>query len=293
MTANYTFLNYLVLVLGFLLLDDAFLRQFVPSRWKQQFLVESKPEPSAAQQTPGFDAQSILQPSAPQETAGSTAEVSKARSSREYVRRQFASLKLSLTAVVLTWSFYASAAQMIWMIVPGFPLPSTPVAALAPFRIADRYGLFAVMTRGRYEIEFQGSADGQTWTAYPFRHKPQDPAKAPGIYAPYQPRFDWNLWFASLGGWRANPMVPRIEERLLEGNADVLALFAANPFAGTAPRQVRAVLWQYWFTTSEEKRRQGLWWRRELLGLYAPTLERKPDGKINVVEWPSALPTRQ
>jgi len=34
------------------------------------------------------------------------------------------------------------------------------------------------MTRGRYEIEFQGSDDGQTWLIYPFRFKPQDPAKA-------------------------------------------------------------------------------------------------------------------
>ena len=35
------------------------------------------------------------------------------------------------------------------------------VPAGKPFRIANRYGLFAVMTRGRYEIEFQGSNDGQ------------------------------------------------------------------------------------------------------------------------------------
>ena len=35
-TANYTFLNYLVLVLAFLLLDDGFLRRFVPERWRRQ-----------------------------------------------------------------------------------------------------------------------------------------------------------------------------------------------------------------------------------------------------------------
>lgn len=69
-------------------------------------------------------------------------------------------------------------------------------------RIANQYGLFAVMTRGRYEIEFQGSNDGQNWLAYPFRYKPQALDRPPGIYAPYQPRFDWNLWFASLGDWR-------------------------------------------------------------------------------------------
>ena len=55
-----------------------------------------------------------------------------------------------------------------------------PVVALEPFRIAESYGLFAVMTRGRYEIEFQGSNDGSNWTAYPFRYKPQDPRKAAG-----------------------------------------------------------------------------------------------------------------
>jgi hypothetical protein len=138
---------------------------------------------------------------------------------------------------------------MIWR---GFPLQTTPVVALEPFRIADRYGLFAVMTRGRYEIEFQGSADGQNWVPYPFRFKPQDPSKAPGIYAPYQPRFDWNLWFASLGDWRSDPIVTRTEERLLTGEKDVLPLFAGNPFPHEPPRQVRAVLWQYWFTTLAE-----------------------------------------
>jgi lipase maturation factor 1 len=173
------------------------------------------------------------------------------------------------------------------------PLPMSPVVALEPLRIADRYGLFAVMTRGRYEIEFQGSNDGQNWLTYPFRFKPQDPRKAPGIYAPYQPRFEWNLWFASLGVWRSNVFVPRTEGRLLEGSKDVLALFAANPFPQSPPRQVRAVIWQYWFSTSQEKREQGIWWTRKWLGLYAPTLQRESDGRIVAVEWPSDLEPRE
>jgi hypothetical protein len=149
------------------------------------------------------------------------------------------------------------------------------------------------MTRGRYEIEFQGSADGQTWLIYPFRFKPQDPARAPGIYAPFQPRFDWNLWFASLGPWRADPIVVRTEQHLLSGDQDVLLLFAGNPFPNAPPYRIRAVLWQYWFTTMAEKRSQGLWWRRQQLGLYAPTLERQPDGRIGVLQWPAASPPRQ
>jgi hypothetical protein len=267
LTANYTFLNYLVLVLGFLLLDDRFLAPFLPRRWKDSFLTRSTTTPPA--------------------------EVPRQNDWRDFLQPSLRALKLTLTAVMLTWLFYASTVLLIWMIKPGIPFPTSPVAALEPFRIADRYGLFAVMTRGRYEIEFQGSADGQTWLIYPFRFKPQDPAKAPGIYAPYQPRFDWNLWFASLGPWRADPIVVRTEEHLLSGDLDVLLLFAGNPFPNAPPHQVRAVLWQYWFTTLAEKRSQRLWWRRQQLGLYAPTLEREPDGKIAVLQWPPASAPQQ
>src|SRR5262249_34465523 len=34
LTANYTFLNYLVLSFGFLLLDDDFIRRFLPQKWR-------------------------------------------------------------------------------------------------------------------------------------------------------------------------------------------------------------------------------------------------------------------
>jgi hypothetical protein len=191
---------------------------------------------------------------------------------------------------MLSWMFYSTSVLLLWMFFPHLPVPTQPVAALEPFRIANRYGLFAVMTRARYEIEFQGSDDGKTWLPYPFRYKPQDPAKPPGIYAPYQPRFDWNLWFASLDNWRDNPWVVHAEELLLINDPEVLSLFASNPFAGKAPTQMRAVLWQYWFTNLSIKRQQGLWWRRQQLGLYAPELQRQADGSIGVVAMPGTPP---
>jgi hypothetical protein len=197
--------------------------------------------------------------------------------------------KLSLTCTILAWISYATTAQLIWMF-SALQLPTSPVVALEPFRIANRYGLFGIMTRGRYEIEFQGSDDGINWVPYSFRYKPQDPSKAPGIYAPYQPRFDWNLWFASLGSWQDYPIVPRTEVRLLSDDKDVLCLFKSNPFPHEPPREVRVVFWQYWFTTMSERRSTGFWWRRRFLGLYAPTLEREADGKIRVVETPTVAP---
>jgi lipase maturation factor 1 len=160
--------------------------------------------------------------------------------------------------------------------LPGWvPRPLlAPALALEPFRIANRFGLFAVMTRARYEIELQGSPDGgKSWVAYPFRYKPQDVRRAPGIYAPYQPRFEWNLWFASLASWESYPWVVAAEARLLDAEPSVLRLFAADPFHGRRPAAVRAVLWQYWFTDRSTRAATGAWWRRRYLGLYAPQID--------------------
>jgi hypothetical protein len=191
---------------------------------------------------------------------------------------------MSVAFICLGWVFYATTALLIWKFAPSVPLPSKPVTALDPFRIANRYGLFEVMTHARYEIEFQGSQNGIEWTPYPFRYKPQDMNRAPGIYAPYQPRFEWNLWFASLGNWREYRFVLYTQEQLLLNQPDVLQLFASNPFAATPPRQVRAVIYRYWFTDMKTKREQGLWWQRELLGNYSPVLERESDGKIVLMD---------
>jgi hypothetical protein len=279
-TANYAFLNYLVLVLGFLLLDDRSLRWLLPRRFRAQLdeAAPSEPVPETEQ------ALSVV-PSSDEPPR----IVRPVRGPRAHLD----ALRLAIAAVLLTWIAYVTTAELIRMPWPDAPLPTTPVVVLEPFRIANQYGLFAVMTRGRYEIEFQGSNDGNAWTPYPFRFKPQALNEAPGIYAPYQPRFDWNLWFASLTDFRQAEIVPLTEERLLENDPAVLSLFAGNPFPHSPPKYVRAVLWQYWFTTLAEKRATGDWWRRKLLGLYAPVLTKEPNGKFGVLQWPEALPPHE
>jgi hypothetical protein len=234
-TANYAFLNYLVLVLGLLLLDDA---AVAPAVRRLGFVT---PAASATPMVPAW--------------------------------RAWASVAL------FAWLFYAS----LEMIVPATPSVLTaPMRALAPFRVANTYGLFATMTEARYEIEFQGTRDGRTWVAYPFRYKPQDPRERPGFFAPYQPRFDWNLWFASLGPWRASPWVVLAQARLMERSPAVLALFRADPFRGAAPTAVRTVLWQYWFTDAATKRATGRWWDRKLLGTFSGALVRDSTGGLDL-----------
>lgn len=263
LTANYAFLNYIVLALGFLLLDDRFIEWALPERVRNLVRWDRK------QFTFGAAAQNAI----------------------ERWRKALWPARMAVSAICLGLVFYVATAQLIWMLIPDFPLPQQPVQWLEPFRIANQYGLFAVMTHERYEIEFQGSNDGKTWTPYPFRYKPQDIDKAPGIYAPYQPRFEWNLWFASLGNWQQYKFVVWTEERLLQNSPDVLQLFAGNPFPSAPPKEVRSVIYQYWFTNLKEKRATGNWWRRELLGNYAPELIMQPNGRPAVLETPLANPT--
>jgi hypothetical protein len=251
LTANYAFLNYLVLSLGVLLLDDGHWC------WLAVKLHPPRIARRSIAQIQAKSAEQTLKPHVP------------VRAVREVV-----------AAVSLVLVFFVTSTEMLAM-VARLPAPlMEPAAALEPFRIANQYGLFAVMTRGEYEVEFQGSDDGLHWTPYPFRYKPQMLNTAPGIYAPYQPRLDWNLWFASLGDWRQNSFVLNIEVRLLNNDQPVLHLFADNPFAKQAPRYVRALLWQYWFTTEAQKHATGSWWLRRSLGIYAPVLERMPGGSV-------------
>ena len=230
-TANYAFLNYLVLTLGVLLLDDQALARI------------GFPLPKAGDDEPA----------------------------RRPVWRR-------VETAVLCVTLYATVMAFLLPFAGGSAVLGAPVRLLAPFRIANAYGLFAVMTPARYEIEFQGSRDGRTWIAYPFRYKPQNPARAPGIYAPYQPRFEWNLWFASLGPWRQSEWVVAAQQRLLEGSPSVLRLFRRDPFHGRPPAMVRTVVRQYWFTDWETQRRTGMWWRRRDLGPFTGVLRRDANG---------------
>jgi hypothetical protein len=170
----------------------------------------------------------------------------------------------------LGWSGFVAYALVTTLGFSG--VWKAPQRLLSPFRIGENYGLFAVMTRARYELEFQGTLDGKTWVAYPFRYKPQDPYRAPGIYAPLQPRFEWDLWFASLDDVSDWPWIVTAQERLLEREPTVLRLFARDPFDGKPPAAVRVIKWQYWFTTPAERRATGAWWRRKEIGEYTPTL---------------------
>jgi len=142
--------------------------------------------------------------------------------------------------------------------------------ALSPLNLTNTYGLFAVMTTVRREIVVEGSDDGSSWKEYEFKYKPGDIHKRPRWIAPLQPRLDWQMWFAALGNYRNNPWFVNFVFRLLEGSTDVVSLLERNPFAGSPPRYVRAVSYEYTFTDWSTRRRTGDWWNRGAKRNYLP-----------------------
>lgn len=160
-----------------------------------------------------------------------------------------------------------------------FPAPGERLLAWQePLHLVNNYGLFAVMTTTRPEIMVEGSDDGRTWKAYGWRYQPQDVARAPRWVAPFQPRLDWQLWFAALGGPDTAPWFRAFLLRLLQGSPDVLGLVETNPFPHAPPRYVRAVLYDYQFTDAATHRRNGAWWQRRPTGLYFPPASLRASG---------------
>ncbi|MFL5350036.1 MAG: lipase maturation factor family protein [Hyalangium sp.] len=161
-----------------------------------------------------------------------------------------------------------------------------PATWVRPFRSVNPYGLFSVMTVRRPEISIEGSDDGEHWREYVFRYKVSRPDRPPRQVAPHQPRLDWQMWFAALGSppsWFLSLLV-----RLMEGAAEVLALFEENPFPERPPRYVRAILYDYRMTDLETRRRTGEWWAREPLGLYVPPVALGPGARAHrgpLLEW--------
>lgn len=144
---------------------------------------------------------------------------------------------------------------------------------LQSFHLNNRYGLFAVMTKKRPEIIIEGSNDLEVWSEYKFKWKAGELNQPPLFVAPHQPRLDWQMWFAALGNFNSNPWFINFLGKIFIGSEDVLKLLAYNPFPNSPPRYIRAWVYDYRFSSFDEKGKTGSWWRRTLEKPYSPTIQ--------------------
>ena len=250
LTGNYTFFNWLTLALCLLLLDDFVLHAILPAR----FTLKHAERKTRLPWQLGFN-------------LGLAVII----------------VPVSLLQIVMIpgelWASIAATGERyvlfraVESVVTGVAQRISEIdEKLAPFRTINGYGLFAVMTTSRHEIVVQGSNDGVHWLDYEFKYKPGELNRRPAFVAPFQPRLDWQMWFAALCDYQQNPWFGNFCVRLLQGSPDVLALLQKNPFPGKPPVYIRAEVYDYHFTTFAERRATGTWWKREYLGQYLPVV---------------------
>jgi hypothetical protein len=183
------------------------------------------------------------------------------------------STRLRATAGALLLALYAgiSAAEAVARFTDwdAFARAVGPVTGLAQrYRLINTYHLFGHITRERIEPELQ-TFDGAAFQAHDLKYKPGDLARAPPWVSPHQPRVDFQLWFYGLSFRRGMPLyVANLLHRLCEEPAAVQGLFAAP--LPERPRAARVAFWRYHFTTREERRARGHYWKREFVGATEP-----------------------
>ncbi|MBA3722987.1 MAG: lipase maturation factor family protein [Parachlamydiaceae bacterium] len=147
--------------------------------------------------------------------------------------------------------------------------------AISSFHLFNRHAIFANMTTKRYEVVIEGSDDGILWKEYNFKYKPSEITGRPRRIAPFQPRIDWQAWFLPFRNFESEPWFQSFLFHLLKGTPEVLKLLRENPFQNHPPKYIRSLLYDYEFSTAEEKKTNGWWWHRELLGEYGPVVALK------------------
>jgi len=163
--------------------------------------------------------------------------------------------------------------------------------------LVNTYGAFGSVGKERREIVFEGTddqalTDATVWGEYEFKAKPGDPARRPAIVAPYQPRIDWQIWFAAMSVPGRYPWTLHLIWKLLHNDAGALSLLANNPFPDRPPRFIRARYYRYEFAPLDDP--QGLTWRRTLLGDWIPPLSADDPrllGFLAAHGWLPAAPT--
>ena len=135
--------------------------------------------------------------------------------------------------------------------------------------LVNTYGAFGSVGRQRYELIIQGSWSKEInekteWKEYEFIGKPGNVHKTPGIIAPYQPRIDWQIWFAAMETPQQNSWLIYFVYKLLSNDKDALSLVKENPFKSKEPKHIRIEFYRYRFAPFKSKKV----WEREKIGTW-------------------------
>jgi len=237
-SGNLSFLNYLTIVPILAAFDDGVLRRLLP-----RFLVR-RAEAAAAAMVPAAPVPAAPLPRRPGERAA--------------------------------WGYAVVVAVLsvptVLNLVSSTQIMNTSFDRL---HLVNTYGAFGSVGAVRREIVFEGTDDAAvsaatTWKEYDFWCKPGTPTRRPCVIAPFQPRLDWQIWFAAMSRPERYPWTVHLVAKLLKNDPGALSLLSTNPFPGRPPRFVRAAYYRYEFAPPGNP--EGAWWSRQYLGEWLPPL---------------------
>jgi len=156
-----------------------------------------------------------------------------------------------------------------------------------PLDLVNTYGAFGSVGRQRLNVVFEGTdaevPDARAvWKAYPYKALPVELNRTPCQIAPYQPRLDWQMWFAAMATPNQYPWTLHLIWKLLHNDPGALSLLGQNPFPAKPPRYIRAVLYRYEFAPPGNPEHD--WWKREELGLWLPPLSAEDPRLIDLLK---------
>ena len=228
-SGNYSWLNWLTVILGFSAISDRFLRAMLPVR--VPVLLQARPLP--------FDMLLYA-------VAAGTLLLSIRPALNLFSKHQLMNYSYNRYHLVNAYGAFGSVGRERYEIV----LEGTVDTVLTPATVWQEYGFRAkpgdVMRRPPQIAPYHLRLDWMIWFL-PFSVI----VSGGGIHVR-----GYEVWFF------------RFVRKLLAGDRGLLRLMGTNPFAEQPPYFVRAQFYRYHFADPRTRATTGAWWTREVLGTY-------------------------
>jgi len=188
--------------------------------------------------------------------------------------------KFSGNQFIVSWIVFIIVVMLSVVVVQNLLSPNQAMnTSFNQLHIVNTYGAFGSIGKIRTELVVQGTLDdvideNTVWKEYEFKYKPTDVNRKLPIIAPYQPRIDWQIWFAAFSRYEREPWMIHFVWKLLHNDEGTLSLIAENPFPDEPPRIIRIEHYRYEFQEPGSK----AVWKRTYLGSWMPPVSKETQG---------------
>lgn len=149
----------------------------------------------------------------------------------------------------------------------------------------NTYGAFGYVGKERFELVISGTSDTRLtndteWKEYEFVGKPTDVSAGLPIIAPYQPRIDWQIWFAAQSNSSRQGWLIHLLWKFLHNDPHALGLIKYNPFPDAPPNYIKIDRYLYELEPPFSENT----WKRTFLDKWMSPLSKENQSLIEFIE---------